>query len=260
MDLAEFWATREDEALLTELRHAKQGGDTVILETGVSSGKPFANARLRNFTEFSHTLVGHKRLDHLQHCVEQVLRDEVPGDLLEAGVWRGGCCIFMRGILQAHDCTDRTVWLCDSFQGLPRSELQADQPYPMSSDRFPFLAVSEEQVRENFRRYGLLDDQVKFLPGWFSDTLKQAPVESIAVLRIDADLYSSTRDVLSHLYPRVSHHGWVIIDDYHTLPPCREAVDAYRAEHGIEDPIRDIDEQAVCWQVGRPWGSDAEST
>lgn len=249
MNLPEFWATREDHVLLDELRHAKQNGDTVILETGASEGKPFANARLRNFTEFSHTLVGRRRLDHLQHCVEQILDDRVPGELLEAGVWRGGCCIFMRAILLAHDCTDRNVWLCDSFEGLPRSHLEADRPYPMSSDRLPFLAVSEHQVRENFRRYDLLDDQVKFLPGWFSESLENPPFEQLALLRVDADLYSSTRDVLAHLYPKVSLGGWVIIDDYHALPPCKAAVDAYRAEHGIDEPIRDIDEQAVCWQV-----------
>jgi hypothetical protein len=222
----------------------------VILETGVSAGKPFANDRLRNFTEYGYTLVGRKRLDHLQSCVEQVFVDEIPGDFLEAGVWRGGCCILMRAILEAHGCTDRNVWLCDSFQGLPRSTKEADRSYQMSADRLPFLAVTENEVRDNFRRFDLLDEQVKFIPGWFEDSLKSAPLDQIALLRIDADLYSSTTDVLTHLYPKVSRGGWVVIDDYDILPPCKEAVDTYRSEHGISEPIQAIDQQAVCWQVG----------
>jgi len=250
MDLPEFWAVRKDGPLLTELRNTKEQGDTVILETGVSAGKPFANDRLRNFTEYGYTLVGRKRLDHLQSCVEQVLVDEIPGDFLEAGVWRGGCCILMRAILEAHGCTDRNVWLCDSFQGLPRSTKEADRSYQMSADRLPFLAVTENEVRDNFRRFDLLDEQVKFIPGWFEDSLKSAPLDQIALLRIDADLFSSTTDVLTHLYPKVSRGGWVVIDDYEILPPCKEAVDTYRNEHGVSEPIRAIDQQAVCWQVG----------
>ncbi len=100
LDLPDFWATRKDESLLTALREAKDEGDTVILETGVSQGKPYADNTLRNYTEFSYTLVGRRRLNNLQSCVEQILQDGVEGDFLEAGVWRGGCCIFLRALIK----------------------------------------------------------------------------------------------------------------------------------------------------------------
>ena len=235
VDLPEFWKVRKDKALIGALVEAKNQGDTVILETDIAGGKKLADYSLRNYTEFALTLVGRRRLDHLQSCVESILEEGIPGDLLEAGVWRGGCCILMRAILAARHCSDRKVWLCDSFAGLPQSTLKQDLTFEMGADRLPFLAISEDQVRENFSRFDLLDDQVKFVPGWFKDSLLDTSIEQLALLRIDVDLFESTLEVLTHLYPKVSDGGWVIVDDYRILPPCRLAVDQYRSEHNIRD-------------------------
>jgi len=112
------------------------------------------------------------------------------------------------------------------------------------------LGVDEKSVRENFDRYGLLDDQVRFLPGWFSETLPAAPIERLSVLRLDGDLYESTLDAMNPLYPKLSPGGYVIIDDY-LVPGCRAAVDEYRAEHGITDPIERIDRWSVYWRRSR---------
>ena len=124
-------------------------------------------------------MIGMKRLDNLQHCVEDTLARQVPGDLIETGVWRGGASIFMRGILRAHGVSDRTVWVADSFQGLPPPNpdaYPADAGDPLHT--FDYLAVSLEDVKSHFERYGLLDDQVRFLKGWFRDTLPAAPIGS----------------------------------------------------------------------------------
>jgi hypothetical protein len=141
----------------------------------------------------AHTMVGLRRLDNIQFCVEDALAAGVPGDLIETGVWRGGASIFMRAILQAHQVADRNVWVADSFQGLPPPD---EEKYPADKgDQHylaPHLAVSLETVKANFARYDLLDDQVCFLPGWFKDTLPVAPIERIAVMRLDGDMYEST--------------------------------------------------------------------
>jgi O-methyltransferase len=114
------------------------------------------------------TMVGPVRLQHLERCIRDVVARRVTGDLIEAGVWRGGVTIFMRGCLAALGETDRTVWVADSFQGLPRPDAAA---YPADvADRLwtcPELAVPLEEVRANFARYGLLDGRVRFLAGWF---------------------------------------------------------------------------------------------
>src|SRR5262245_31896942 len=161
------------------------------------------------------TMVGEKRLDNLHACVEAVLRDGIPGDLIETGVWRGGSVILMRAILAAHGVTDRSVWVADSFAGLPKPDAGK---YPADAgDRhwtYDELAVSLQQVRANFGRYGLLDDQVRFLPGWFKDTLPSAPIEKLAVARLDGDMYESTMDALEALYPKLEPGGFLIMDDY----------------------------------------------
>nr|WP_090338713.1 TylF/MycF family methyltransferase [Mycolicibacterium malmesburyense]CRL66698.1 MtfB protein [Mycolicibacterium malmesburyense] len=195
------------------------------------------------------TMIGMRRLANLQHCVETVLAENIPGDLIECGVWRGGACILMRAVLAAYGDEERVVWLADSFEGVPRpnpAKYKADKGLRL--DFFaPILAVSQEEVRSNFERYGLLDDRVRFIPGWFKDTLHKAPIERLAVLRLDGDLYESTMQALDALYPRLSPGGFCIIDDY-VIKACRQAVQDYREEHGISAPIVDIDGTGVFWR------------
>ena len=156
----------------------------------------------RDWPARADSMIGLRRMDNIQSCVEAVIADDVPGDLIETGVWRGGATIFMRGVLKAYGDTTRTVWVADSFQGLP----------PPDPARFPAdagdtlhtmggLAVGVDQVKHNFERYGLLDDQVKFLVGWFKDTLPTAPIETIAVMRLDGDMYESTWQAIEALVP-----------------------------------------------------------
>jgi O-methyltransferase len=195
------------------------------------------------------TMIGMQRLTSLQRCVETVLEDDVPGDLVECGVWRGGASILMRAILAAYGDEKRTVWLADSFEGVPApdaAKYKADKGDRLY--RYAALAVPEEEVRSNFKRYGLLDDQVRFLPGWFKDTLNDAPIDRISVLRLDGDLYESTIQALDALYPRLSPGGFCIIDDYHAIAACEEAVTDYREQHGISEEIVDVDGTGVFWR------------
>jgi len=195
------------------------------------------------------TMVGIKRLDNIQRCVADVILNQVPGDLIETGVWRGGCSIFMKGVLEAYGDKSRTVWLADSFQGLPKPN---PETFPADAGdehwtKKEFLGIALETVRKNFERYSLLDDRVKFLPGWFKDTLPDAPISQLAILRLDGDMYESTMQALTSLYPKVSHGGYVIVDDYGLLG-CKAAVNEYRDSHGIVDPIRSIDGMGVYWK------------
>jgi O-methyltransferase len=103
-------------------------------------------------------------------------------------------------------------------------------------------------VQNNFRRYGLLDDQVVFLKGWFKDTLPSAPIRQLAVARLDGDMYESTMDAISNLYPRIAAGGFLIVDDYHAVKGCRQAIHEYRGAHGIEEPIQEIDGTGVFWR------------
>ncbi len=203
----------------------------------------------RDWPMLAHTMIGLKRMDNLQFCVEDVIKNNVPGDLIETGVWRGGATIFMRGILKAYGVTDRRVWVADSFEGLPKpDEATYEADRGDKHHTFSFLAVSLEDVKANFARYGLLDEQVFFLKGWFKDTLPGAPIKHISVARLDGDMYESTMDGLTNLYPRLSLGGYLIVDDYGAVPACRRAVEDYRGKHGIKEPIQDIDGLGAFWQ------------
>jgi O-methyltransferase len=202
------------------------------------------------WSEERETMISVARLDNVQECVEQVVRDQVPGDLVEAGVWRGGTVIFMRALLAVHDVRDRKVWAADSFEGFPplrRHDDDREQDFTAGLGG-SFWSVGLDVVRDNVERYGLLDDQIVFLPGWFCDTLPQAPIQEVAVLRLDGDLYESTRDAISALEPRVSAGGFVIVDDYGSYEQCRHAVDEYRDQRGIADPIEAVDGHCVFWR------------
>jgi O-methyltransferase len=211
---------------------------------------PAAREEGRYWPAYADTMIGLRRLDNLQYCVQTTLQDAVPGDFIETGVWKGGACIFMRAILAAHQVTDRKVFVADSFQGLPEPDEEThpadrgDRHHTQSS----WLAISQESVEANCRKYGLLDDQVVFLKGWFKDTLPTAPIETLAVLRIDGDMYASTMDPLESLYPKLSNGGFLIIDDYYALPACQSAVTDYRARHGINTEIVKVDWAGAYWR------------
>ena len=226
----------------------------IYQDSNTTRGKrlPFEFARRaegRDWPDVAHTMIGIKRLDALHYCVEDVLERGVPGDFIETGVWRGGAAIFMRGALKARGVTNRVVWAADSFEGLPPPDAAK---YPQDANykfnEYKQLAVSLEEVQSNFGRYGLLDDQVRFLKGWFRDTLPNAPVGRLAILRLDGDLYESTIDALTHLYPKLQKGGYAIIDDYGDVLACKQAVEDYRAAHGITEDIIPIDWTGAFWR------------
>lgn len=223
------------------------------LADGIGRGGKSARDLGTDWPAEAETMIGMQRLTSLQRCVETVLDDDIPGDLVECGVWRGGACILMRAVLAVYGDETRCVWLADSFEGLPRPDAanyKADKRIRL--DRYSgILGVSQDEVKANFERYGLLDDQVRFLPGWFKDTLRDAPIKQIAVLRLDGDLYESTIQGLDGLYERLSPGGFCIIDDYHRIKACRQAVSDYRSRHGITEPIIDIDGTGVLWRKDR---------
>lgn len=216
----------------------------------VRKGSPSLEARRdgRMWPGYADTMIGMRRLENLQYCIESVIREGVQGDLIETGVWRGGACVFMRAALAAHGVSDRRVFVADSFEGLPKPDGRFVQDTGDTHHIHSFLAVSQAQVEENFRKFGLLDDQVVFLKGWFKDTLPTAPIERLSILRLDGDMYASTMDGLEHLYPKLSVGGYCIVDDYGAVPGCREAVEDYRAKHGITGELVEIDWTGRYWK------------
>jgi O-methyltransferase len=185
------------------------------------------------------TMLGLRRLDDLQACVESVVRDGVPGDLIEAGTWRGGAAMLMRATLDSLG-DERAVVVADSFEGFP-----ADAEENLAG--FDFLAVPLEEVRESFARLGL-DRRIEFLAGFFEQSLAGLAGRTWSLVRIDADTYAPTRAALDALYPGLSAGGYVVLDDYGSFEGARRAVDEFRADHGIAESIESIDFTGARWR------------
>jgi hypothetical protein len=194
------------------------------------------------------TMVTVSRLDSLDQAIATVLTEDIAGDLIETGVWRGGVAIFMRAALEARGDTERVVWVADSFEGLPQPDRAAfpeDAAVWMAAG---WLVASRADVEENFRRYGLLDERVRFLQGWFRDTLPDAPIERLSILRLDGDFYESTFVALESLYDKVSPGGFILVDDYLSWANCRLAVDDFRSDRGITEPLTFTDGHEAWWR------------
>jgi O-methyltransferase len=214
-----------------------------------SGGRYYSDTRNtgRDWPATALTMIGTQRMRQLRDACETVLRDGVPGDFIETGVWRGGACIYMAAILEAWGDTNRAIWAADSFEGLPEPVYIEDR-----GDRhhtYQQLAISLQEVEDNFRRFGLSH---RILPwkGWFKDTLPRLVPElasGLAILRLDGDMYQSTIEALDALYPKLNTGGICIVDDYF-MAPCAQAVTDYRAKHAVDAPIQFIDGMGVWWR------------
>ncbi len=139
---------------------------------------------------------------------------------------RGGAAIYMRALLDVYGYRFRRVWIADSFRGLPAPELGgAAEDVGDEHWCHPALSLSLADVLDNSARYDLLDHRLRVIEGWLEETLASTPVERLALLCADGDMYSSTMAILTALKPKISLGGFVVIDDYGAVPGCRQAVD-----------------------------------
>ena len=197
-----------------------------------------------DWPENAESMIGLKRMNNIQYCIEQIIKNNIEGDLIETGVWRGGASIFMKANLLVHG-SSKKIFVCDSFEGLPKPTLAEDKGDKHYTHKI--LSVAQEQVMRNFKKYGLLDDNVIFKKGWFKDTMPSLRSEKFSLIRLDGDMYESTMDVLKNIYDNLSIGGYVIVDDW-ILKTCSQAINDFRKEKGITEKLVAIDNTAVYWR------------
>ena len=223
------------------------------LDLEIAYKKPYDAAARESGLDWpsrAESMIGLKRMTNIQESIASIMEDDVPGDFIETGVWRGGATIFMKANLNAWGDTTRKVWVADSFEGLPApdaSRYPADTGDELHTQ--PGLAVGLDTVKNNFRRYDVLDDRVEFLVGWFKDTLPVAPLGEIALMRLDGDMYESTIQAIEVLYPKLSPGGFCIIDDFGShASQAGQAIHDYREQHGITEEIIQVDDFGAYWR------------
>lgn len=184
------------------------------------------------------TLTGIERLSGLIQAVRYLARSQLPGDVVECGVWRGGSMMAVALTLLDEGCPDRNLYLYDTFTGMspptahdrnasgdPAERLLQNEPVGAGI----WCQASLDDVRANLLSTGYPTEKLHFIPGKVEATLPQTAPTRIALLRLDTDWYESTRHELVHLYPRLCPRGVLIIDDYGHWQGARKAVDDYLA-------------------------------
>ena len=198
------------------------------------------------------THVGPTRLASLRQQLETIVEEGIPGDVIEAGVWRGGCCIWMRAVLDSLEDA-RTVVCADSFAGFPEPDVEkypGDWRVTKWREKMPVYTVGLDEVKANFAHYPLVGP-VEFVLGPFRETLWKLKDRLWSLIRMDADSYEATILSLENLYPGLSKGGYCIADDYGDrlkTHQAKQAVDDYRQDHDCPPHLGWVDDHCVYWR------------
>ena len=199
------------------------------------------------------TMTSIERMYALYTATRYVVENDVPGDFVECGVWRGGSVMIIALTLLRLGSTDRALWLFDTFEGMPppsdediqemsgraASEILAEHE---KSAADPFWGVAPRTiVEENLRRTGYPSSRIHFIEGDVLTTIPSQAPSQIALLRLDTDWYASTRHELQHLYPRIARDGVLIVDDYGYWRGARKATDEFLASLPARPLLHRID-------------------
>ena len=194
----------------------------------------------KDWPTFGVTMTGVKRMETLDMLLRKAyIEKKLNGSFMETGVWRGGSCIYASAFLHAYEsdiAKDVQVFVYDSFAGLPKKEHPGDARFWAYMN---YIAVSEEQVRDYYARYGMLGSNVHFVQGWFEDTVPKHSTK-LSILRLDGDMYKSTLEVLCHAYQYLIVGGYWIIDDWN-VPAATTAVSHFTGNHSIKDVPQPIE-------------------
>jgi O-methyltransferase len=202
----------------------------------------------RDWPNSAETMVGLARLSQLADAITILTTEDIEGDIVEIGVWRGGASIFMTALLNFAGDRNRKVFIADSFEGFPPPSDEYTVDAGDIHHKIEFMCVSEKEVIENFDRYEIAMDRVQIVKGWFDETLESLPATKISLLRLDAVMYSSTMQALRTLYARVVPGGFVVLDDY-SLIGVHTAVHDFLKQVGQRPVIIDIDGSGAYWRV-----------
>jgi hypothetical protein len=210
--------------------------------------QPIIPERIEGFDQpkDAFTMIGKKRLDNLHKMLEHVRVNNIDGDLIETGVWKGGATIFMKIYSDLYQM-NKKVFVCDSFEGLPKPSGKFRSDDGDVHYTYTNLAISLDIVKKNFELFHCLDENVIFIKGFFGQTLPNNNlIEKLSLLRMDGDMYESTHDVFYSLYDKVQKNGPIIIDDY-CLNGCRDCVHDFRNVKNITEEMVTIDRCGIYW-------------
>ena len=185
-----------------------------------------------------HTMTSQERIFGLIEATHYITRRNIPGSIVECGVWRGGSMMAVALALDRLDVRDRELHLFDTFEGMPKPQevdvdMRGNPAMPafaearIGEDKSDYCRATLPDVQAAMASTGYDEERIHFHKGKVEVTIPSAATGKIALLRLDTDWYESTRHELEYLYPRLSPGGILIIDDYGHWCGSRKAVDEY---------------------------------
>ena len=201
----------------------------------------------------NYTLTSIQRMYSLYKATEYVANANIPGDIVECGVWKGGSSMLTALTLSKMRKTEKRIYLYDTYEGMSQptdkdieagKNLMAWKTWNQSQkENFNTWCYSPiEEVKSNLISTGYPQDKLVFVKGKVEETIPQIMPDKISILRLDTDWYESTYHEFCHLFPRLSKFGVIIVDDYGFWKGVREATDKYFAENKITMLLNRIDE------------------
>jgi O-methyltransferase len=197
------------------------------------------------------TMTSHERISALCHAVRYATKHNIPGDIVECGVWRGGSMMAAALTLLREQDLTRTLYLFDTFEGMP-PPTELDRAARSGKSAALLLEEADESsliwahaplddVRANLASTNYPADRIRFIRGRVEDTIPREAPHNIVILRLDTDWYASTRHELIHLYPKLSVGGVLVVDDYGHWEGARKAVDEYINDNRLPILLQRID-------------------
>lgn len=199
-----------------------------------------------------YTMTSTERLYSVYTAVDYILKNNIPGDFVECGVWRGGCSMLIAALLKRRNITGRVLYMYDTYEGMSEpTEMDVDvsgvdaafqlKRHESNKEESVWCLASLEDVQRNLALTGFPAERIRYVKGKVEDTIPGVLPASVALLRLDTDWYESTRHELLHLYPLLSRQGVLIIDDYGHWEGCKRAVDEYFDGNGIPMLLHRVD-------------------
>ena len=201
-----------------------------------------------------YTATSLERVNALLQSVVYITENNIDGEIVECGVWKGGSCMAVALKLMELEQKTREIWLYDTFEGMTEPtnhdiEIETGKKgkelldgIDKNTDKYNMWAYApQEVVINNMKKTGYPTDNIKYIAGNVEKTLKERKPKKIALLRLDTDWYESTKVELEELYPHVVNGGIIIIDDYGHFEGAKRAVDEYFEKEDNKPLLNRID-------------------
>jgi hypothetical protein len=197
-----------------------------------------------------YSLAAEPEIDFIHSAIKDIYESNISGDIVEAGVWRGGMGIWMNYLIHEYSPDPRKIWLFDSYDGFPEPKHPKDRyVHPVTKILYGKNA-SVDQVRNNFEMFGLLTQNLCFVKGEFEKSVSYVDIPQISILHLDCDYYDPTLLMLEKYYPQMSKGAYVVINNYfYEYVNINSAIDEFRTKYNIHSPIQKLSQTYAYWRV-----------